>query len=748
MKDKKKILMGLGVLSIVFLTLGLTYAFFNYSRNGTTENSITVGAITFIYEEIDQQGSGISITDALPTSDNDGKSGQAFNFKIKSSNAMDTVIPYQITARKSTTIENPLPDDAIRIYLTKVNSSTNNETEVLLDNYSNLITLQYNNHNDEILWNDQVPANDTNYEQNYKLRMWLDSDVDFSNGNYNNKEFSIKVNVYGGTAKQNEPDAPEISTLTSTVGTVSEVLDPSLGYDYITSELPTGTTNLTLNITTEDANDQVTAERIDGIALANDISNIQRLSTVHSVPLTLTNGDNYFKIKIKAVSKKKTEKIIKVVVTKSNVAALSSLSIDDCDIGTFSTNTTSYTCTTSRGSLTVHAVASNNGTYQVSGNTGLQTGTNTVTITATAENGINTQPYTVTVTKLENLVFDTNTQVNDVIELGKSGTYKKIEFRKSGTYKVELWGAQGGNYVNNNTVYPGGYGGYVSGNISINNDIDLYAYVGGQSSTITGGYNGGGAGRTQSSSSTGYGGGGATDLRYFSSTPTSEDLAWNSSIGLNSRIIVAAGGGSTSFYNGPTNIGLDGDAGGLTGYKGDTNTTNAQFLASDFAGYGGTQVSAGVGGTTSGTNYCTPGGSGYFGKGGNGGHSCGGGGAGGGAGYYGGGGTGRTAKSAGGGSSFISGHQGCLAIAEGSTSEPRALKTGCTSSSTSTECATHYSGLYFTSTNMIDGKGHTWTTQDNGTDSNNLMPNPESGYYTEGLGRAGDGYLRITYLGN
>ena len=66
---------------------------------------------------------------------------------------------------------------------------------------------------------------------------------------------------------------------------------------------------------------------------------------------------------------------------------------------------------------------------------------------------------------------------------------------------------------------------------------------------------------------------------------------------------------------------------------------------------------------------------------------------------------------------------------------------------TNNACSIHYSGLSFTDTNMIDGKGHTWTNEDVGIKSDNLMPNPNGGYYASGVGHSGNGYARITYLG-
>ena len=62
----------------------------------------------------------------------------------------------------------------------------------------------------------------------------------------------------------------------------------------------------------------------------------------------------------------------------------------------------------------------------------------------------------------------------------------------SGTYKLETWGAQGGNA----NSYPGGYGGYSSGEVYLEKGTILYINVGGAGTEgytgTTGGYNGGG----------------------------------------------------------------------------------------------------------------------------------------------------------------------------------------------------------------------------------------------------------------
>ena len=256
-----------------------------------------------------------------------------------------------------------------------------------------------------------------------------------------------------------------------------------------------------------------------------------------------------------------------------------------------------------------------------------------------------------------------------------------------GTYRIELWGASGGAGTSVGNPLSGDLAGYTSGTIDLYNNNILYVYVGQKGkdypSGSGGGYNGGGNGNNvYSSLYAGGGGGGATDIRYNGES-------------LNDRIMVSGGG------NGGRNSGI---SGGLT-----SQTSGYQF---------------GIG-----QNYL---------------ESAAGGGAGG---YY-----GSTQSNASGNnttnigaSSYISGHTGCVAIQEGSSSEPRTVKkSGCSTGTTDNECSIHYSGLYFTDTKMIDGAGYSWT---NVKASLEQMPNPNGGTYASGTGHSGDGYARITYLG-
>ena len=293
----------------------------------------------------------------------------------------------------------------------------------------------------------------------------------------------------------------------------------------------------------------------------------------------------------------------------------------------------------------------------------------------------------------------------------------------SGTYKVELWGAGAGN--DNTTL---SFGSYTSGFIKLKLGMLMYVYVGENGfKTVTGKdnksfrFNGGGYGnfvcyKYHSTTSIGpYGfnlvGGGATDIRIVSGE-------WNDFSSLKSRLMVAAGSGGinmreryNSYGNGGGLYSEDGGYFGNEKYKatGATQTSpgsvNGKFGIGGYAIYGGDNCDINDGG-------------------------------GGGGGYYGGGGssTGNNvyqASTGAGGSSFISGHNGCDAIKEEST-ENNIIHTG---------QSIHYSGLYFTNTLMIDGDGYRWTDK---KEEQIGMPSHSNNSII--MGNPGNGYARITLV--
>ena len=200
MKNKKKqiIITLIAIISLIVITVGVTYAFFNYAKEGTTDNTIQTGSITFLYTEVSGVGKGISLTEAYPVADSIGKvqvgEGKVFDFKVTSNISMNSNIGYQVTARKKT--GSTLANSAVKVYLTEVNGT---EQELLLSKYSELSQtdkVDISKYDERILYEGTVPANTPSYEKNFRLRMWVDENTDFSDGSMNDKTFTLTVNVY------------------------------------------------------------------------------------------------------------------------------------------------------------------------------------------------------------------------------------------------------------------------------------------------------------------------------------------------------------------------------------------------------------------------------------------------------------------------------------------------------------------------------------------------------------------------
>jgi hypothetical protein len=304
------------------------------------------------------------------------------------------------------------------------------------------------------------------------------------------------------------------------------------------------------------------------------------------------------------------------------------------------------------------------------------------------------------------------------ITFSYNGTYQQFTATKTGNYEIELWGAAGG--LVGYGINLNNYGAYTKGKIHLNEGDQLYIYVGGRGVDGTansgrtggaGGWNGGGKGGDECSSCSinnngaGGGGGGATDVRLVSGS-------WNDANSLRSRIMVAGGAaggticsscwGATLSATGSLNLPAtqtSGNAFGLggDGYRGSGRNTN---------------------------NYD-------------------GGGAGGG-GYWGGGGSDAiyhpnsnyTCENLGsGGSSYISGHIGSVAVISSASNAPRQSSTGttCANGTSDIMCSYHYSGRRFTDTQMIAG--------------NSTMPAANATDTGSITGKSGNGYARIHFWG-
>lgn len=217
------------------------------------------------------------------------------------------------------------------------------------------------------------------------------------------------------------------------------------------------------------------------------------------------------------------------------------------------------------------------------------------------------------------------------------GSYSTLVIPSTGLYQIQAWGASG--YGDSY----GGKGAYTRGEIELSANTVLYLFVGEKGARKTGVYNttstnfnGGGA---FACGDVRYTGGGASDIRVVKPTTAADN--WAEDVSLAGRIMVAAGGGAagqTSRDNNPTVYGGSGGALSSKGGNGPSKGNPATQTSGAALGIGG---SAGSATTTCSASNGSAGGGGYYG------------------GYA----STSPGSSGAGGSSYISGFDGCKTYA-------------------------------------------------------------------------------------
>ena len=350
MKNKKKqiIITLIAIISLIVITVGVTYAFFNYAKEGTTDNTIKTGSITFLYTEVSGVGKGISLTEAYPVADSIGKvqvgEGKVFDFKVTSNISMNSNIGYQVTARKKT--GSTLANSAVKVYLTEVNGT---EQELLLSKYSELDQtdkVDSSKYDERILYEATVPANTANYEKNFRLRMWVSDDTDFSDGSMNDKTFTLTVNVYadGKVVTDNLDTTNTLDSITVSDCTLDPVFN-SATTEY-SCTVKNSVTSVTVNATATSSKSKVRGLGIKSLSVG-----------VNTLPIRVIAEDG-------------SEKIYNVNVTRKAVASLLKNEIMKNTVITANPTLTTSSNNTSDASGLYKSTATNTGeaTYYFRGN--------------------------------------------------------------------------------------------------------------------------------------------------------------------------------------------------------------------------------------------------------------------------------------------------------------------------------------------------------------------------------------------
>lgn len=170
MEKKNQVLMTvLGVFALVIVTVGVSYAFFTYTRTSTNEPKITTGSLDFGFTETGSQS--VALANALPIANATAEATTSttanvavYNFTVGYNTTGDITTKYDINIVKQPTAEGTtaLEDKFVKVALFEGNTNLGTKTleqAIVPGAYAK----------------DKAISSGTS--TNYTLKMWIDKDV-------------------------------------------------------------------------------------------------------------------------------------------------------------------------------------------------------------------------------------------------------------------------------------------------------------------------------------------------------------------------------------------------------------------------------------------------------------------------------------------------------------------------------------------------------------------------------------------
>ncbi|MCI5967784.1 MAG: cadherin-like beta sandwich domain-containing protein, partial [Tenericutes bacterium] len=388
-KHKQQTIVAASILILLVVTIGTSFAFFNYAKKGTTENSIKLGEITFKYTENGTNGNGITITDAFPISDEEGKTktdkGNYFDFKVEA-NSTRSNIEYEVVAEP--TKNNTLPLDAIKFYLTELNNSEETVIDSCLNADGTVKTLDkfinttITGQTGKTIYQETILTNTKGYLKQFRARMWIRDGLDISDEKYENKSGQIRVNVYANADR-------------STAAT-----DTTTPEDTRVERVTANNKYLFTAVTNEKYQyELVVPNEIDNVDISVITTNMSAKTSITPTELltrsqiySLAVGENFFKATVTSDDgTKKQDYVLKVTREKSSNTGLNSLTVGNYELKpSYSDNNDIYEVQVPNEitSVDVNTVAKESTqTIKGTGTYNLNVGSNEVIVNVTSENG-------------------------------------------------------------------------------------------------------------------------------------------------------------------------------------------------------------------------------------------------------------------------------------------------------------------------------------------------------------------------
>lgn len=189
-KNGKLYFILIALLLIVLLVIGISAVAVTVTKKGDKVNTITTGNISLDYAE---DNNGITITNAMPTTDATGKTlsknNEYFDFNVISTISGSANITYEISAVKSS--NSTLDNNDVKLYLEK--NQLGKYVEVMEPTKFKPLTSKSDIGSEKgtmILYKETVNKTTTD---NYRLRMWLSDKAKVDNIS---RTFTVQVAIH------------------------------------------------------------------------------------------------------------------------------------------------------------------------------------------------------------------------------------------------------------------------------------------------------------------------------------------------------------------------------------------------------------------------------------------------------------------------------------------------------------------------------------------------------------------------
>ena len=198
-ESKQIILSIIGISILIIAFVGISYAAF-HTVLSSGENSISTGTISL---DLSDNSESISISNAMPISDEEGKSltgnGNVYDFSVHTILAKDTTINYEVSLEKVHLNTPVLDNQNVRVYLQKQEDDTFVDTPIttMPQPFTPLVEDSFlgTKKGDMVIYSgtfSNITDSDRELSKNFRLRIWVAEDTIIDSIS---RGFQVKLNV-------------------------------------------------------------------------------------------------------------------------------------------------------------------------------------------------------------------------------------------------------------------------------------------------------------------------------------------------------------------------------------------------------------------------------------------------------------------------------------------------------------------------------------------------------------------------